>query len=433
MREKETAERALAEKSPVFSSEMASKDVGVREVRNALPRGGVLLSFYRYDRVIFPVRRSASGAMTAASSEGNLPRIVPSYVAFVLRPGGADPVMVRLGDADAIDGLVSRWRSALAEGLRTGNLSTAERQLRQAGEFLRQRVWDPIAASLDPADTVFVVPDGSLNLVPLTALPTSAASYLLERGPTIHYLSTERDLIRSDNHGALGLGLLALGDPSFEATLVRTAAVAPNAIPDTTTFRGSLSSCPSFQAVQFPLLPGSGKEANEIAGLWKEFGPAARTTDSPRLLVGRAADERSFKEFSPGIACFTWQPTASFSGATDYSLDGSRSVGGLVARKTQNGEARKPRSQGPPTPKARCDNGKTAPLVRTRLAGANRRAAATGDEEDGILTAEEVASLICPASSGPSSPRATQASARSRRAKACSACGARSRSPARTR
>ena len=278
-REKEAAERALAEKSTVFNSELARKDVGVREVGIALPSGSVLLSFYRYDRMVLPLRQAVSEGPSASAVR---PRIVPSYVAFVLRPGAADPVLFRLGDADVIDRLVSQWRSALADGLRTGNLASAERQLRQAGDLLRRRVWDPIAASLDKAETVFVVPDGSLNLIPLTALPVSATSYLVEDGPTIHYLSTERDLIRPDGHGALGLGLLALGGPSFEASAFRVAAV-PGAIVGETVFRGSLSSCASFQEYQFPGLPGSGREANEIAGLWKQqFGS---TSGGPTTVV----------------------------------------------------------------------------------------------------------------------------------------------------
>ena len=250
-RDKEAVERELAERSTVFYSELARRDLGLREVQSVLKRGSVLLSFYRYDRLIFPGRQSGSGVTTAPLSQATLPRTVPSYIAFVLRPDGADPVMVRLGDADVIDGLVARWRNALTDGLRKGNLATAERQMHQAGELLRQQVWDPVAASFAAADKVFVVPDGALNLVAQAALPATPSGYLLERGPTIHYLSTERDLIRSDNDAAPGLGLLALGAPSFEAASARSMASGPNAIQGTPTFRGSVSSCPSFQAVEF--------------------------------------------------------------------------------------------------------------------------------------------------------------------------------------
>ena len=42
---------------------------------------------------------------------------------------------------------------------------------------------------------MFVVPDGALHLVSFAALPTGASAYLVETGPVIHYLSTERDLV----------------------------------------------------------------------------------------------------------------------------------------------------------------------------------------------------------------------------------------------
>ena len=44
---------------------------------------------------------------------------------------------------------------------------------RDAGADLRVTVWDPIAATLQGARQVFVVPDGSLNLVSLAALPAA--------------------------------------------------------------------------------------------------------------------------------------------------------------------------------------------------------------------------------------------------------------------
>ena len=75
MREKEATERALAEKSTVFNSELARNNVGVREVGNALLSGTVLLSFYRYDRLILPVRLPSS--MARPSPRWQLPARCP--------------------------------------------------------------------------------------------------------------------------------------------------------------------------------------------------------------------------------------------------------------------------------------------------------------------------------------------------------------------
>ena len=419
--EKDRAERALAEKSAAFSAELKKPSVGLAQVREALPERSALVSIMRYE-----AQDRASVTLPNAGTKDPAPRpypapTIPTYIALVLRQGQADAIPVLLGDAATVDELIARWRTETVAWLSRapGAPNSAERRLRAIGDELRRRAWDPIATHLEGVEQVFVVPDGALNLLPLAALPVGTTEYLLERGPTIHYLSAERDLVNTDS-AAIGKGLLALGGPSFQDAALFTklarpglstsrsgvqaqgkdrpvvdgAAAAPEAAE---AFRGSVSHCLGFQSLTFDPLPASGREANDVAGLWKEFGPTASDASAgPRVLVGRAADERSFKQFSPGHRVLHLATHGFFLGGECTSaLDGTRSVGGLVARK-------KPQPANPKTALA-----KTAPapqgvgatgenpllLSGLALAGANRRAAATVDEEDGILTAEEVASL----------------------------------------
>ena len=56
-------------------------------------------------------------------------------------------------------------------------------------------MWDPVAPFLKGTETVFIVPDGTLSLVPFVALPVDSTAYLIERAPMIHYLPAERDLV----------------------------------------------------------------------------------------------------------------------------------------------------------------------------------------------------------------------------------------------
>src|SRR5262249_7911537 len=93
-----------------------------------------------------------------------------------------------------------------------------EADYRAAGEMLRRRVWDPIAARIAGDSIAFVVPDGALNLVSLAALPVGGNEYLIERGPTLHYLPTERDLVPDLWESRTGDGLLALGAPDFDTS-----------------------------------------------------------------------------------------------------------------------------------------------------------------------------------------------------------------------
>jgi CHAT domain-containing protein len=307
------------------------------------------------------------------------PATVPSYLAFVLRSAEFQPLTIPLGSAETVDALVARWRAETA----------TSKGPRATGETLRRRIWDPIAKHLQDVGKVFVVPDGALNLVPLAALPTDATSYLLEEGPVIHYVSAERDLVSANDVFTAGHGLLAFGGPAFEeATLFaaltksKTASRSESSLPlaDPALFRNVRSGCGSFQSMRFPPLPASEREAGEVAGLWKEFQQETTGPDRSQVLAGREANERTFKQLGPGSRVLHLATHGFFLGdACASGLDGMRAVGGLA-----NG--------GRPEPPA---GTRENPLLLSglALAGANRRIAAQPDEEDGILTAEEVSSL----------------------------------------
>lgn len=398
-RDKDRAERALADRSYVFRSDVDRPEVDLDSVRRSLPRRSALLSIYRYDRIAFPAKGNPpSESESAAIATPRMPEAKPFYVAFVLRAGADSPVIVPLGYAETIDAQVARWRRSTTTGFLGGSPASSEGRLRQVGLALRRLVWDPVSPHVGDAERVYVVPDGSVNLIPLTALPIGQTSYLLEQGPTIHYLSTERDLVVPRNLSAVGSGLLALGAPLFEdpspfVALEKGSSAGTNRVNDL--FRGAVSKCPSFQTMQFGVLPGTGKEANYIAGLWKEFGPA-RASVGPKVLLGSAADERSFKQLSPGHRVLHLATHGFFLGSECASaLDGTRSVGGLVDRKNpQAANQKRPIAKAQSTLQPGSATGEN-PLLLSGLAmaGANRRAAATTDEDDGILTAEEVASL----------------------------------------
>lgn len=355
-REKEIAERALAEKSATFTAELARTEIGLEQVRAALPPSAALVSFLRYDR-------TTAGAAT-----------VPAYIAFVLHAGESQAVAVPLGGADAVDALVARWRTEIVAGI-AGSSGTkqasAEKSLRTAGTALRQRIWDPLAKHLRDASRVFIVPDGSLNLVPFDALPIGPTGYFLEEGPVIHYISAERDLVLSRDGFTAGRGLLAFGGPAFEEG---TLAAAQATTPAPALFRGVRSGCGSFQSMRFDALPASQREADEVAGLWKE------TADPTQVFAGRDANEDAFKRHGPGSRVLHLATHGFFLGdACGPGLAGTRAVGGITpATRIQQ-------------PTGTQEN----PLLLSglALAGANRRLTARPDEEDGILTAEEVASV----------------------------------------
>jgi len=371
-RDKEAAETALAERSALARQALTRKEVGLDAVRAALPARIALVSFVRYDRSTFP----------APGATGPAARIqkAAAYLAFVLRVDTSEPTVVDLGPARSLDAAIARWRRDLANGI-TPDVTAApgaERALRTVGISLRQRVWDPVAAHLADVDQVFVVPDGALNLLPLAALPADATRYLVETGPTIHYLSAERDLVREAPARA-ARGLLALGGPAYG----NTGGQAPPAIATTAQRR---SVCGTLETITFPLLPASGIEAEDVTAVWRRAGAAAAGEAEPALiLTGANATEAAFKRSSPGRrilhlathgyfldqTCET--PPAATVGPATSGANGSRGA-----------PAKRPAALFPGNPLL---------LSGLALARANYRSTAGRRGEDGILTAEEVAGL----------------------------------------
>ncbi len=357
---RDRAERALAAKSRRFRKEEACFRPGLDAVATALPRGSALVSYVLYREDPY-----------AAAS----PMPPPSYAAFVLSAGAQVPEVVALGPAAPIDALVAGLRERVAmEASAAGRApKRSEAAYRDAGTQLRQKIWDPLKPRLSGARRVFVVPDGALNLVDLGTLPVGSGSYVIEHGPAIDYLSAERDLVPGEDEGT-GAGLLVLGAPAFDALdLIAQAPLQPAAdgaagpsASRTPTYRGPQPACKDFRSLRFDALPASAQESHAVAALWKETAAAPGPIT---LLEGASASEARFKREAPGKQVLHLATHGFFLGEGCAPVD----------------------ARGAPLPKVFGEN----PLLLSglSLAGANRRDSAGPDDEDGILTAEEIATL----------------------------------------
>ena len=395
-REKEDAERALADCSAAFRSGQRRVETGLDQVRPRLSVGTALISFVRYNRTLAgPVVGSVATTTVRTSGAG---RSTPSYLAFVLRSGEDEPVLVPLGDADRIDGLIASWRQEMIADATRAPGTPQTGTFHSIGTALRRRIWDPVAAHLPGVRRVFVVPDGALNLIPLAALPTTPGHFLLEDGPVLHYLSAERDLVVLDPVPSNAGGLLMVGGASFAdgSSFARLATkpianVAAAPIP-VAPFRGTASQCISFQSMHFAVLPGTRAEAEAVAGLWRRLEQDVDSTaQSVDLLLGNDATESAVKSMSAGRRVLHIATHGFFLGdECAPAADGTRSVGGLA---TVAAASSKPTSRSNTAPRRTVAPENPMLLSGLALAGANRRTAAGPDEDDGILTAEEVSSL----------------------------------------
>jgi CHAT domain-containing protein/tetratricopeptide (TPR) repeat protein len=375
--QKEDAERVLAEQSAAMRSELSTSNAGLEEVRRALPPHSALISFVRYDRTLPPNRTLPTVSLA---------RTTPSYVALIIRSDSEAVSEIPLGSATTLEALVTEWRAEASGGsMAAASAPQPEQAYREVGVRLRRRIWDPLAVQVRGASPVYIVPDGALSLVSFGALPVGTNRYLVEDASRIHYLSMERDLLRGDDvpsaRGVLTVGGAAFDRPLQRAPLETSTAGASRRLPSSqsatqpaTRGAGPSGDCSNFGALQFALLPGTADEAREVGRMWTATGAKVA------VLTGNAADEHSVKAAAVGREVIHLATHGFFlSSGCAPKVPGTRSVGGLATASSTI--ARNVTAENPLV------------LAGLAFAGANRRGVGGGDQDDGILTAEEVAGL----------------------------------------
>ncbi len=370
-RDKERAELELAAESAAFGAARSPTAPRLREVADALPGGSALVAFVRYGGL----------QLGPGSAPPNGRAARPSYLAFVLRSANDTPFVVPLGPAAAIDGSIEKWRQQIDRQSVAPEWTAraGEAAYRRVASGLRRQIWDPLAPHLLGAERVFVVPDGAIHLVSVAALPSATTGYLAERGPLVHYLSAERDVVREQPGPSRASGLLAFGGVAFDE---RGAALAAGSHQ----FRGLPPSCPDFASLRFDPLPASLQEVDQVTQVWtraqqrqpEPIGDGAARPASPgaTLLAGAAASESAFKAEAGAhevvhVAThgfFLDERCGARPGAPEASL-ARLPVPPAIAR------------------------GNPLLLSGLAFAGANERGAVAPGDDDGILTAEEIASL----------------------------------------
>lgn len=322
---------------------------GVAEVFSSMPEGWGLVAYASY------------------VDEGSR-----QYVAFVRGPG-AEPAAVSIGSAERVNALVRGWaKDLLSDRSEEGPSATrAEAAGRRSGRALRALVWDPLRPYLEGSIGVLVVPEGAFHGVNVNALPRDGGGYLAEEELLVHYVTSEQDIAAKPPASSLGSGLLAFGGVEFGPVRPSRRAGAPEAEAATP----QDEDCAGFYGADFHPLPQSRLEVAEIALAWDD---PARVT----VVVGKEATEAAFKRLAPGKRVLHLATHGFFVNPRDcLPLDsGVRGIGGLESAVRT---------------KRRAAFSKQSPLHLSglALAGANFRSDSTPEGEDGILTAEEVASL----------------------------------------
>lgn len=358
---KDLAERRLAEASLGYRRQQQSS-TGLEQVRDSLPADSVLVAYLRF----FDASLADHGEDDGESD---------SYLAMVL-PGPDEPArIIDLGTAEEIDHLVLECRRELVKGIAADVPGLGlENRYRKAGTALRSKIWDPVHAELEGADTIFLVPDSALHLVSFAALPIGDEHYLVEEKAAIHYLSAERELADWAEGKRLrpaDIDLLLFGNPDFGTSSGGQESTGAERL------RSADGLQLRYAGLEFAPLPGTKDEVEQVAALWQALASEhGGETGAPVAFTGGQADESTFKRKAPDSRVAHLATHAFFiepeSGTTTDAIKPQRIQTGQrefnLARPDEN------------------------PLLRAglALAGANRRGS---NGENGILTAEEIVSL----------------------------------------
>ena len=115
-----------------------------------------------------------------------------NLVASVLTWDGDKPVykLVTYPDLAAINAAIQKYR---------GDIQNEEIEfddLQESGQSVYNLVWKPLEAALGTHNKVYLVPDGMLNILPISALVTKDGKYLIEK-VDFYVLGSSRDLLPS--------------------------------------------------------------------------------------------------------------------------------------------------------------------------------------------------------------------------------------------
>jgi CHAT domain-containing protein/tetratricopeptide (TPR) repeat protein len=350
---KEHLEGELSRRSDPFRTQREQQQRTPADVQAALPKDAALIDFLGYGQL----RLTAKG-MNKLMREAHL-------AAFVVRANR--PVeQVDLGPLEEINKAINAWRAAAEDPV-------AAKDASMPAAALQRLLWQPLEKYLDGVRAVLISPDGALAQFPFAALPGKRPGRCLLEEVSIAVVPVPQllpELIRGglQTPGSrvpnLPESLLLVGDVNFGSASSLVAAGASRSAP-----RGSdLGGLPVY-----PPLQATRGEILAVRDSFERRFPNGRV----QILRGEQATEAAVREQAPRhrwlhLATHGFFAPPTLRSALGPALQKDEATIELFGRQGVSG----------------FHPGLLSGLV---LAGANRPA--QPDQDDGILTASEVAGL----------------------------------------
>ncbi len=230
---------------------------------------------------------------------------VPNYLAHVLLANG-QLTRLDLGPVAIVDEAIQEWRSSMQvekERTERGSGSLAGKSpgedrdpQREAGQRLRELVFDPLEPFLGNATRLIVALDGALHLIPFAALPDAEGA--LGDQFEFSYRTTLRELTAPPPILASEPRLLALGgvqydlDRGLEATETQGGSRSIG-------LPSNLRNAASWRV--FSPLPHSEREIDLVARSFAEKFPRVDDATNSFLLKGENASREALRRLAPQV------------------------------------------------------------------------------------------------------------------------------------
>jgi tetratricopeptide (TPR) repeat protein/CHAT domain-containing protein len=334
---------SLAKRANINGRVRSAVDMTIDAVVPALTQGALLVDFIRFSD---PKLNGDENACYGA----------------ILTGEDATSRFVRIDGAVAIDRAVDDLRSAIVQ--------SNEKLVEEKTLFLSEKIWKPLSAQI-PQDTkqLIICPEEKLNFLSFAALLDQDGHFIAEKYP-IYYISSARDLTRKSS-GKVSQNLVIYAAPAFDATGSLSAAK------DNLAMRSAEAD--AFGAIDLPPLPGTEAEAKAIQSI------ANDVSWSTKVVTGHEATEASVRATKEqavlhlathGFYLNSFTPTA------PAETRGMSVIGNTenVPKQDRNG-----------VDPMRASGVALTGATQTLKQWSQRKAPES--ETDGILTADEVASL----------------------------------------
>lgn len=138
------------------------------------------------------------------------------------------------------------------------------------GQTVYGLIWRPIARRIGVRQSVYLVPDGILNILPFPAMVDEQGKYLTQ-GTDLHLLGSSRDLIPSDVPAARGQYLILAGpDYNYDQIVASSTPVSELKKRRSASIKTGLRAFSSgMRGLRFDPLPGAQKEGELISEISK--------------------------------------------------------------------------------------------------------------------------------------------------------------------